>query len=143
MEILFVVAVVVVLGIAFVVLSRRSRTTPSQVSVRDSDMEEGVVSEPVPVVAAISRTMVHKAEIDLELETGNSAAPRWAKQFEPASGMLGDAARLKLIKDLGMLRAAWCIPLLERAYVEETDSTNRTAAHEALARCKRQPLMRS
>ena len=134
-EIFFVAAIVVVLGVAFVVLSRRSSAAPSDDSVRDSEMEEGVVSEPVPISATATSATVVKAEVTVATSTVSGAIPRWATQFAPRSGALDDAARLKLINDLGMLRAAWCVPLLERAYEEETLPANRVAAQAALARC--------
>jgi hypothetical protein len=57
-------------------------------------------------------------------------------EFEPRSGILDDADRLKLINDLGMLRASWCVPLLQRACEEEHDPANRAAAQTALALCR-------
>jgi hypothetical protein len=134
-EILFVAAIIVVLGIAFVVLSRRGTAGPPDDSARDAEMEEGIVSEPVPVAATGARATVVKAEVEVATLTAPSAAPRWAQQFEPRSGTLDDAARLKLINDLGMLRAAWCVPLLERAYEQETGPVHRAAAQLALVRC--------
>jgi len=134
-EILFVAAIVVVLGIAFVVLSRRGGAAAPDDSGRDAEMEEGVVSEPVPVAATGARATVVKGEVEVATATASDTAPRWSKQFEPRAGKLDDAARLKLINDLGMLRAAWCIPLLERACREETNPTNKIAAQQALARC--------
>jgi hypothetical protein len=134
-EILFVAAIIVVLVIVFVVLSRRSSAAPSDDAARDSEMEEGVVSEPVPVAATAPRATIVKAEGEVATATASGTAPRWAKQFEPRSRILDDASRLRLINDLGMLRAAWCIPLLERAWEEETDPTNKIAARQALARC--------
>jgi hypothetical protein len=140
-EIFFVVAIIVVLGIAFVVLSRRSGEAAPDDSARDPEMEDGVVSEPVPVPATATRPTVVKEEV--EVATAPGAGTRWAKQFEPRSGTLDNAARLKLITDLGMLRAAWCVPLLEQACGEEPDPGNRAAAHAALARCRDAATSRS
>jgi hypothetical protein len=61
---------------------------------------------------------------------------RWTKQFEPRSGALDEQARLRLINDLGMLRAPWCVPLLVQACEEETEPAHRVAAQLALARCR-------
>ncbi len=72
-----------------------------------------MVSEPVPIAPQI----------------------RWASQLAPSGGTLDDAARLKLIGDLGFLRAAWCVPLLTEAYKEERDPAVRRAALEALEAC--------
>jgi hypothetical protein len=137
-EILFVAAIVVVLAIAFVVLSRRSSAASSDDSARDAEMEDGVVSEPVPVAASVTRAAVVKAEVEGATVTTTGSLPHWATQFEPRSGRLDNAARLKLINDLGMLRAAWCIPVLEQAFEDERDITLRTAAQVALERCRNQ-----
>jgi hypothetical protein len=135
-EILFVAAIIVVLVIAFVVLSRRSSAAPSDDAARDAEMEEGVVSEPVPVAATAPRATIVKAEVEVATAMAFGTAPRWAKQFEPRSGALDGAARLKLINDLRMLRAAWSIPLLERASEEETDPAILAAVQAALAHCR-------
>ena len=141
-EIFFVAAIIVVLGIAFVVLSRRGTAGPPDDSARDPEMEDGVVSEPVPVPATARRPTVVKEEVEVAAATAPGNGPPWAKQFEPRSGTLDNAARLKLITDLGMLRAAWCVPLLERACEEETDPANQTAAQAALARCRNEAVSR-
>jgi hypothetical protein len=103
-----VIAVVVVAAVAFA----RSRRAPASVPVERPDVD-AVVSEPVPIAPQI----------------------RWAKQFATASGALDDDARLKLINDLGFLRAAWCVPLLTEAYREERDPAFRRAALDALEAC--------
>jgi hypothetical protein len=141
-EIFFVVAIIVVLGIAFVVLSRRSGEAAPDDSARDPEIEDGVVSEPVPVPATATRATVVKAEVAFATATASDKARRWSKQFEPRSGTLDDAARLKLINDLGMLRASWCVPLLERACEEEIDPANHAAAQAALARCRDEAVTR-
>jgi hypothetical protein len=133
-EIYFVVAIIVVLGIAFVVLSRRNGEAVADDSARDPEIEDGVVSEPVPVPATATRSTAVKEEVEVATATAPGAVTHWAKQFEPRSGTLDDAARLKLINDLGMLRAPWCVPLLKRAYEEESDPANRVAAQAALSR---------
>jgi hypothetical protein len=135
-EILFVAAIIVVLVIAFVVLSRRSSAAPSDDSARDSEMEEGVVSEPVPVAATAPRATIVKAEVEAAVATAPGFGRRWTTPFEPRSGSLDEAARLRLIRDLGMLRAEWCVPLLEQAYEEETGLALRVAVQGALERCR-------
>ncbi|MEA2665047.1 MAG: hypothetical protein QOI11_1991 [Candidatus Eremiobacteraeota bacterium] len=57
----------------------------------------------------------------------------WAKRFAPRSGALGDSARLGLIRDLGLVRAPWGVPLLVEAYDEEPDAAHRRAVLAALA----------
>jgi HEAT repeat protein len=58
---------------------------------------------------------------------------RWAKRFEPRDGAFDDATRLSLIRDLGIVRAPWGVPLLTQAYEEEPALDHRRAALRALA----------
>jgi hypothetical protein len=58
---------------------------------------------------------------------------RWAKRFEPRDGAFDDATRLNLIRDLGIVRAPWGVPLLTQAYEEEPAAEHRRAALRALA----------
>jgi hypothetical protein len=119
---ILVVIVIAVLAGAFVLISRRA-AAPVPVAERDApDEVDGIVSEPVPV-----NGIAHVAEPD---------RITWTKQFDPSSGALNDDARLRLIEDLGLLRAAWCIPLLEQALQEEADPEHRAAAQRALALCR-------
>jgi hypothetical protein len=58
---------------------------------------------------------------------------RWSKRFEPRDGALDDATRLSLLRDLGIVRAPWGVPLLAQAYEEEPEIEHRRAALRALA----------
>jgi hypothetical protein len=58
---------------------------------------------------------------------------RWAKRFEPRDGAFDDTTRLNLIRDLGIVRAPWGVPLLTQAYEEEPALEHRRAALRALA----------
>jgi HEAT repeats len=58
---------------------------------------------------------------------------RWSKRFDSAAGPLDDGARLALIRDLGFVRGAWCVPLLAQAYEEEPGAEHRRAVLTALA----------
>ncbi|HEX3464407.1 MAG TPA: hypothetical protein VHS78_10210 [Candidatus Elarobacter sp.] len=123
---ILVLVVLVALAGAFVMLTRRdAAAVPAARNDGLGDEEEGIVSEPVPVNGT-----AHVAEPD---------RITWTRQFDPHSGPLDDAARLRLIEDLGMLRASWCVPLLEQACREETDPAHREAAQRALASCGGQP----
>jgi hypothetical protein len=117
----FVIVVLVALAIGFVVMMRHEPPAVTVATVRDDDIE-GIVSEPEPIGNGARTT---------------SQRTTWTQQFEPRSGTLSDEARLKLINDLGLLRAPWCVPLLVKAYEEETDPRLRVAAELALARCHR------
>jgi hypothetical protein len=57
----------------------------------------------------------------------------WSKRFEPRDGAFDDATRLSLIRDLGIVRAPWGVPLLTQAYEEEPAIEHRRAALRALA----------
>ena len=58
---------------------------------------------------------------------------RWSKRFEPRDGAFDDATRLNLIRDLGIVRAPWGVPLLTQAYEEESAVEHQRAALRALA----------
>jgi hypothetical protein len=127
-----VVAVVLVVAAAvvvFMLFERWWQPVPVAPASRD-DFEEGVVSEPVPI-SPVTDAPAPAAEPQI----------RWTKQFEPRSGALDDQARLRLINDLGMLRAPWCVPLLVQASEEETDPAHRVAAQLALARCREENVV--
>lgn len=66
-----------------------------------------------------------------------SAQAHWPERIDPRSGPLPEEARLRLLGDLGMLRAAWCVPILAQAYTEESDPALRRAALTALAGSRR------
>jgi hypothetical protein len=80
-------------------------------------------------------------EFDLDEEGAATVVPRdpeyhWPKMFAPKSGRLDDEARLRLIHDLALVRAAWCVPILQQAYEEERNPDLRRAAREALTACE-------
>jgi HEAT repeat protein len=65
------------------------------------------------------------------------AAPiAWPQQLLNGEASLEPEARLRLIDDLGLIGAAWCVPLLARAYEEETDATTMRAVLRALNACR-------
>lgn len=57
----------------------------------------------------------------------------WTAQLTAAT--LDEAARLRLIDDLVLLRAAWSVALLRRAHEEERAPHVRARIEEALAAC--------
>jgi hypothetical protein len=60
----------------------------------------------------------------------------WPSLFAPESKDLDGAARLRLINDLALVRAPWCIPILRKACEEEREPALRQAAHDAVAACE-------
>jgi type IV secretory pathway VirB10-like protein len=58
---------------------------------------------------------------------------RWTKRFDPRENAFDDATRLSLLRDLGIVRAPWGVPLLAQAYEEEPAADHRRAALLALA----------
>ena len=132
LEIIFVAAVIVVLVVAFVVLTRRGSAGPVAQQAPDVGLEDGVVSDPVPVDAMRPRTNIVKREIG---DVGDVTVS-WAAQFASRHGPLDASARRKLIDDMDMLGASWCVPLLERAAGEEADPVIRDAAATALNRVR-------
>ena len=61
----------------------------------------------------------------------------WPSALAGASS-LDDDARRKLIADLELVGASWCVPVLERAVEEERDEVLRAAALHALDSCRQQ-----
>jgi len=61
---------------------------------------------------------------------------RWPSRLGSASGPMDDEARLRLIRDLGLIRAAWVVPILTQAYKEEREPSHRDAVRQALAACE-------
>lgn len=119
---ILVLVVVAVLIAAFVLLMRRDSAAVRSGEPEIADEDDRVVSEPVPVNGSAQITEPDRIT--------------WTKQFDPRSGALGDAARLRLIEDLALLRAPWCVPILEQASREESDPAHRDAAQRALALCR-------
>ena len=60
----------------------------------------------------------------------------WPTLFAPESKNLDDEARLRLINDLALVRAPWCLPILRRACEQEREPAMRQAAHDAVAACE-------
>ena len=122
---LIVTIIVILVGVAVVFAAMtlmKGEPVPVGAS-RDDDSSDEAVSEPVPV-------------FDEAVPIDSAPEIRWARQFASRSGELDDAARLKLINDLGILRAPWCVELLEQASTEETEPALRVAVQLALARCR-------
>jgi hypothetical protein len=130
--------VLIVLGIAIIVgaiVVRLRRASPH--------------AEPLPVRVPVAAPL--RADVAFDVDVPDAvddvpeavsipeppASPSWPERVHRANGALDDEARLRLIKDLGMLRAAWCVPILERAAEEETNPDLHLAALAALAKCRR------
>lgn len=109
-------------AIAFILNARR-QTAPVGAQVFD-DLEEAITGEPLPISSIEPSSVARKVQVT------------WTKQFDPRSGELSDEARLRLINDLGLLRAPWCAELLAQACDEETEPAHRVAAQLALAHCR-------
>jgi hypothetical protein len=122
-----IAVMVIALAAAFFMLTRRDAvaTPPGRSSVAEE--ADGVVSEPVPVNGT-----AHLSEPE---------RITWTKQFNPKSGSLDHGTRLCLIHDFALLRAPWCIPLLEQACREERDPAHLAAAQRALEVCQRERSM--
>src|ERR1700688_779571 len=125
-----VIGVAIIVG-AIVVALRRGSAQPVRVPVR-----VGVPPSPrVPFAADVPDAAVCVPD---EVSIPEAVpSPSWPERVHRANDVLDDEARLRLIKDLGMLRAAWCVPILERAAEEETNPELHAAALAALAKCRR------
>jgi len=137
-------AIVILAGIAFAI-ARASRRSTVDATVGDRELDDGVVSEPVPVAPrfdASQPSYVPTSTVASSLAPTadeRAAAPqsrpmRWCRQFETPGVPLSDDARLKLITDLGLLRAPWSDEILTLALAEETSPALLAALRAALDR---------
>jgi hypothetical protein len=60
---------------------------------------------------------------------------RWPKMLARNADALDDDTRLRLIRDLALVRAPWCVAILQQAYEEERLPALRRAVGEALDAC--------
>lgn len=150
METWVIALALVVLGVIIYAFIRSSGREPVAPSIAPIEFEDGIVSEPVPMPrrlpdagmqAYVQSSSAVGAAARLAGEPSDLArAPteprrvRWSRQFDPAGGTLSDEARLKLIVDLGLVRAAWSDAILEQALSEETDPAYVLAVRVALGR---------
>jgi len=119
---ILVLVVIVALAAAFYIMTRRDGVAVPTAEPEALDEADGVVSDPVPVNGT-----AHISQFD---------RISWTRQFGQSSSELDEDTRLHLIHDLGLLRAPWCVPILEQACHEETSPRLRTEAQRALTSCR-------
>jgi hypothetical protein len=149
METWVIGAALVVLCVIVVAFIRSSSRESVETTTAPPEFEDGVVSEPVPMPrrstladepAYVPTSSVVGATARLAGESSDASATaeprrmRWSRQFDPAGGTLTDEARLKLIADLGLIRADWSNAILEQALIEETGSLHLAAVRESLGK---------
>jgi hypothetical protein len=103
-----------------------------------ADDAAGAAHDAAPVAQPASEPFAPAASSEAVAEPAaaeTAPAPEmcWAKRFAPRNGVLDDATRLGVIRDLGLVRAPWGVPLLVQAYDEEPDAAHRRAVLAALA----------
>lgn len=132
---------VAVIGAALVVTMRRSggagvpvmrARASAPAAPAEARTDESVVFDDEVIVEA------YPAVVTAELITASPPDPQptWPDRVQRNAAPLDAAARLRLIADLALLRAGWCIPILEDACAQETDPALHAAAEAALARCR-------
>jgi hypothetical protein len=139
-SIVIVIVAIAVVAIGFYMFSRRGGPVGVTVSTLPASSyapppapgEAVIVGDVIPIDA---NEPFAEAAISA---MGAAAAPHhatihWARRFEPRDGAFDDATRLSLIRDLGIVRAPWGVPLLTQAYEEEPAVEHRRAALRALA----------
>lgn len=126
--ILLILAVLVALGVA-AFLALRAREQANAVPVRVAPRP--TPPPPPPVFDLQPEPQAAEPEPVVIPESEPLPTITWPRQLDP-SASLDDDARARLIGDLAKLRAAWCVPILERAVEEERDPQMRQAAREAL-----------
>ncbi len=114
-------------------------------------MRGRIVREAVPMPVRVPAAAQPRTEVAFDVDVPDIAhdlpaeasipepvaSPSWPERVHRAKGTLDDEARLRLIRDLGLLRAAWCVPILERAAEEEMIPELHAAALAALGKCRR------
>ena len=127
--------------------SNRAASRPAQVYEPRRQPERKVVEpenspreseRPRPSTEASQGTDAVDPQSDASTSLGEDGANqraeiRWSKRFEPRDGAFDDTTRLNLLRDLGIVRAPWGVPLLTQAYEEEPIAEHRRAALRALA----------
>jgi hypothetical protein len=128
MGVAIVVAIVVaLLVLALVALAIATRFAGRPAS-RDVDDDRPDVLDAAPVRLPDAVPAMPHVIADAE-----EPAIAWTAQLTAAT--LDEAARLRLIDDLVLLRAAWSVALLRRAHEEEPAPHVRARIGEALAAC--------
>ena len=112
------------------------QSSPERAPAQSSDERAPAQSSHERAPAQSSRRERDPAQCQSELVEDwatQRADIRWTKRFDPRDGALNDATRLTLLRDLGIVRAPWGVPLLTQAYEEEPAAEHRRAALLALA----------
>jgi len=132
-----VIIVVAVLAAAafFWLMTRKGQAPPPLVAAREPSFRVEYLEPEAPAVAV--KASPEPAPVVAEIPSPPSP-PQWPLRIDPKSTALDDEARLRMLTDLGVVRTAWCVPILAQAYAEETAPALRLAALRALADC-RQP----
>jgi HEAT repeat protein len=87
-------------------------------------------------VAIVVKVLERRQTVAAAAAVPEAAQIAWPQQLLNGEGSLEPEARLRLIDDLGLIGAAWCVPLLARAYDEETDAAATHAVLRALNACR-------
>jgi hypothetical protein len=134
MTLVVVIVVAIVVVAAGVAISQRLGRAPAGVRVR-----QVLPTHPEPVAVADPPPQPEEEEDPAPVVA--APAITWTAQLN--STPLDDTARERLIDDLAMLRAAWCVPLLAKAYDEEVLASHRRRALVALANCEQAETARA
>ena len=97
---------------------------------RDAHLARDV---PDPPETDVSARNAGEAEAHAAHAASDPPAITWPQRFDPRVGELDDEARIRLLGDLAIVRAVWCLPILEQATREESAPAVLAAAQAALA----------
>jgi hypothetical protein len=151
LTIVLVVIVALAAALAVIVLQRSAHAGDVPVPVRPSgeaavlaDDDFSSTGEPFAVdsTAAVA-TVAAASDEGTSIAAGSAGdvraeappeppVPAWTSQVAGPTEPLDDEARGRLLGDLGIVRAPWCVPILAQAYAEESKSALRCAALLAL-----------
>jgi hypothetical protein len=150
LTIVLVVIVALAAALAVIVLQRSAHAGDVPVPVRPtgaaavlSDDDFSSTGEPFAVESAAAITTVAAGDEGTSIAAGSAGdvraeapleppVPAWTSQVAARTEPLDDEARERLLGDLGIVRAPWCVPILAQAYAEESKPALRCAALLAL-----------
>jgi hypothetical protein len=134
-----VLIALVVVAAVFAVMALRRMGDPASTAVhvaaptaRTGDATMAVLeATPVPSEADAGAPAAPSADVTAA-EPDAEIAVQWPLRVAPRSAPLDEEARARLLGDLALLRAPWCVPILAEAYAEEPSAALRRAALNAL-----------
>ena len=138
-----VLIALVVVAAVFAVMALRRMGDPASTAVPVAAAAARTAAATAAVLEAVPAAVAGAADDDAPAgatpvadatagEADAEIAVRWPLRVAPRAAPLDEEARARLLADLALLRAPWCVPILAEAYAEESSAALRRAALKAL-----------